>query len=395
MHGYLCQPHKNSMKKLLYFLTAVVWGSGISNAQNTTEILPQIFTTSSRISEEIATKITSELTTLAEKSCQQANIVLQEYPLATRVCAPVYGDISQPIHAQPQDLYPTIPFLQNDEHLTLYFLFRRNREIIDRLPQLQQQQQELLRHLPLLHRAQTVISHPPQEDVAWILSQIPEQTDYLLLGERHNFPQISSRIAQLVSGLRKRTTRPILVFTEFLPENEIWDLSATATRLPQQAPLWETLQTMGIHVIGLDPKFVDDNLHTTSTSFVFNQPVTQNIWASFEGLRLRNTRWLSLLNQARKLFPDALFVIYAGTLHVSYGEPYSIADNLPHEQTFVITFYPDKAKNTKGQWTENTSIFDVRTFEQFSSSRILQFNHKRLSRLAGFDIQIKIPNDPQ
>jgi len=380
------------MKKILYFLAVCIGGFTPSHAQPQAALAPQTWEMAAEISAKISEKITAELTAQVLESAQAACLMTQEYPLATRASAPICGDISQPIHAAAQDLYPDVPFLQNEEQLSLYFLLQRNREIIEQLPRIQQYHEQLHRNLTLLKRAQTIITHPPQEDVAWILSQIPEQTDYLLLGERHNFPQISSRIAQLVSGLRKRTTRPILVFTEFLPENEIWDLSATATRFPQQAILWETLQTMGINVVGLEPKFVDDNLHTTSNSFIFDKPVKQNIWASFEGMRLRNSRWIILLNEARKLFPDALFIVYAGALHVSYGEPHSIADKLPQDRTFVITFYPEKVQNSKGQWEETTSPFDVRTFEQLNTQRILQFNSKKLSHLAGFDLQVKIPN---
>ncbi len=299
--------------------------------------------------------------------------------------------ISSPLYADPAVLYPQVPFLKTQEQLTDYFLSKKNRDIARWMPKLEKIQQQIMDHLPDFAAYKTPVYHSPDQDIAWLAQQIPADTRYLLLGEVHDVPEIALNVTKLLVQLRKQyPEREILLFTEFLPEKALWRVTTHTTRLSSYILAWDVIQSAHIPVLGLEPDFVENNLHT-ATDQISAQDPGKNIWGSFEGLRLRNTRWLEFITQAREQYPDALFVIYSGIAHVMYGYPYSLADTLQTDHPFVVTFYPNVKRISEDQWTDQTSFFDRFTFGSFASERVLQFNHRTLSKLAGFDVQLKVP----
>jgi len=344
-------------------------------------------------SPQISQQVTRSLLRRAQRAGFEAQTQLLTHPLAHRFLDQVSvleigSGISDPLRADPAQLYPNAPFLQNEDHLTLYFLSQLSRQTSQLAPQLQRQQEELANRLPQLVQAKTPISHPQEQDIAWLANQIPAETSFLLLGEAHGYPEIAFNVAKLLKELRQIQDRPIVLFTEFLPENAVWGVNTQETRLPKYAPAWEMARLMSIPTVGLEPPFVERNLRITSE-------FERNIWCSIEGTRLRNNRWLTLLRQAREHFPQALIVVYGGSFHMAYDWPYSLGKQLENEHPFVVTFYPTHLYRTDGNVTYATSPFDLNTNGQLAQERVLQFTDKELAKLAGFDVQLKVPLSPE
>lgn len=338
--------------------------------------------------------VTRSLSQRVARTSQHTLVNRQLYPLANRLASPVASRrTSALIQANPAELYDA-PFLQTHEQLTLYFLAAKNRANMVWLPKIQHQQEEIINHLDALDCPQNRPQVAPGQDIAWLADHIPADTQYLLLGERHGFDEITSGVITLLELLQQKHGRQILLFTEFLPENQIWGVTVHATRLTRFLPAWERTRQLGIPVIGLEPPFVANNLGITSSDFTApDQPAdkAENIWWSFEGLRLRNERWHALLSEYRRQFPEALFVVYSGTTHVTYGWAHSLGDKLSDSNTFVTTLYPDKMPDENGLPSYQTSPFDLISRERFSGVHLLHVGDKPLARLVGFDAQLKIP----
>lgn len=298
----------------------------------------------------------------------------------------------------PQALYPQSPFLQTPKQLTHYFLAQHNRRLLQAIPQADQWRREVIYNIPKFHQFQKLLTHSQQQDMEWLAEQITKNTNNFLIGEMHSFPQIQQQMVLLLQQLRKRfPKRQIFLFTEFLPNSQKWGKTVHDTPWKNYTPIWHAAQQQHIQVIGLDPQFVTENLQTnlwyeTTTikdSFPAQQ-LRQNIWESPEAIRLRNMRWLATLKRYRQHHPHALFIIYGGAAHILYTEPYSIGKALSGPDTFTAALYPAHLIN-EGKTTSLTSTFDQLTRGEFLD-RALQFDNPQLSKLAGFDVRLRIPN---
>ena len=221
-------------------------------------------------------------------------------------------------------------------------------------------------------------------------SQVHPHTDYLLLGEVHREPAVQRNIATFIQHLRQRfPQRTIFMFSEFLPQDIPWEQVLSLPRFPiPYIRVWTECSFANIPVVGLEPNFVVDMpypliVSAESLALPGSMQHTKPMWATVEGTRLRNQHWMKLLHQYRQEYPDALFVVHAGTAHVEYNEPYSLGSQLAKERTQVFTF----------EVPHQPSDFHQLTNHHFKD-RILQFQNKKLSHMAGFDISIKIQPRP-
>ena len=285
-------------------------------------------------------------------------------------------------------LYPQEEFVSKQE-LEEHFLNQHNLEIIKWTPLLKAHQKALEESVPQLREAQQNIDHPARLDMKWLAQQLPEDIHYLLLGEKdHGIYTIHQQIKGLLSELHRRYPhRKIMLFTEFLPQGHSWIYAARRPGMWGYLPLFFAGQMERIPVIGLEPDFA---FKTIGTKVEDPQLHTRGLmWASIEGVRIRNERWLARLQAARRQYPDALFVVYTGAGHVDYNEPYSLGKSLQGPQTQVVLFHP-RYSVEDGHLKEMITLFDIVTKGNFSA-RIIRFDSDRLSKLAGFDIQIGVP----
>lgn len=289
---------------------------------------------------------------------------------------------SQPFKASPADIYPDASFLTNSQQLELYFISRNNRAMQQMITDLSNQLTMLRRNRRAFYAACQRPTITSTQVPTWLAKQIPQKTDHLFLGEQHNANGPKEAILSLLPEIKTRfANRPIILFTEFLPEQQRWE-GGTDIPYKDRLPIWQQAQALQIPVIGLEPQFVLDNSHIKLASSTADN--SENIWSSLEGALIRNNRWNKTLTKYRKKYPDALFIIYSGAAHAYYSEPHSLGSQLEHANTFVVSLHP--------QHSQTPVFFDILTDEVFANEPILHIQNKNFSRVAGFDIQVKVPN---
>lgn len=303
--------------------------------------------------------------------------------------------LRSPIQATPTHLYPQATFLK-PENLSDYFLAQNNKEIVKILPLVQEREKIVLNSISHLKTTQEFVNHPHTEDMNWLASQITPNISTFLLGEVHYKPEIQENIVDLLSHLRAQNpTREIILFTEFLPQDSVWGIDIKKSPFEVYTKVWKSATDNNILTIGLEPNFVEDNdvemiYHSASSRWDFLAACYhQNIWASLEGLRIRNENWIQTLNKYRTLHPDALFIVYAGSGHLIATEPYSIATYFEQQNTFTAALFPDYDQIAD---TYQVSNFDKLTEGTFDE-RVLFFKDPTSIKITGFNTRIKI-NSP-
>lgn len=294
----------------------------------------------------------------------------------------------------PEYLYPQTSFL-TPEALPAYFLVKHNLELRKWLPRLEQVRRAVWEHIPQFHAAQQTLTHPASQDMAWLAGQITPETKYFLIGELHD-PAIGNYIPDLLHEVRRRQPkREIFLFTEFLMDGQVWGKNqGEVLFFPAHVPIWNRATRDKITVVGLEPSFTyraDVALAERRVDLAGRTMDGDSMWASIEGVRIRNQYWLALLTQYRKRYPEALFIIYGGNGHVDYESPYALGKHFAGPDTFVALLYPEYLAAQNNQVTNLTSSFDRWTKGAFLD-RVLQFNDKNLSQIAGFDVRIRIPS---
>lgn len=319
--------------------------------------------------------------------------------------APVMGEpiqqIFYPEELDPATLYPNQTFLKTNTQTGRYLATRNNRLFVQEMKRMKTVWAQIETNVSRL-KQEAAATEQPADQVQWLAQQIPPQTTQLFIGEAHGYPEIHQFVAQLVGQLRaQQPTRPIILLTEFLPENFAWTHRTNTNHIPsvfhKYFSIWDQVLKQQVPVIGLElPLAVDD--HCTVRYLAENGVLTkQSVWASLEGVRLRNERWQKTLAQYRTNFPDALFIIYTGADHVMYNRPFTLAQN-PQENPFVAILYPNQrlsyestgrfagtlvAKPTKGPLERLVDNLDLQ-------NSVVKWTSPDLPAIAGFDARIKV-----
>lgn len=308
-----------------------------------------------------------------------------------------------------KEIYPDIAFLTTSGQTANYLLSRNNRLLSREQKRMEKVLEQIDIYLPLLTRQAQQLKQP-DNPLEWLADEIPLGTQQLFIGEAHGYPEIREAVRQLLTTIRdKQPRREIFLFTEFIPENVIWeDINNQNLRppyLPNYYSVWDSAVETGIHVIGLEPKPVVQAVKNNSCtcSYLDSTGTLQNmyIWATLEGLRWRNERWLKTLTAYRTQYPDALFIIYTGADHTLYNRPFSLAAGFPKENTFLAVVYPDKKSIfiPSDKWYGASLLTDkpyadpIETLHEQADfpQPALKWSTPELSQIAGFDARIKIP----
>lgn len=313
--------------------------------------------------------------------------------------------------------YPALAkTLTTAQQLTDYFTAQNIRHATQEIRSEYKTLSTLKASIEELKQHQKVITHPARNDVQWLVEQIPQDTNYLLLGEQHEFAPIQTIIAQLIDQLPARfPNRKIILFTEFLPQGIVYGHnfselpSPLRLALKDYPPIWATGLKNGISSVGLEPSFFFTKPSIQPVNSI--EKSTFSLWASTEGVHVRNQAWKQDLKNFRKEFPDALFVIHTGAFHIDYAIPSSLGHAFQNDKTFVIELLPgyhksDFPKDLRKRlgllapsWGKDytpgrqnfmpISSFDYVTNGEFPQ-RIVQFD-KGYAPITGFDIQLKVP----
>lgn len=352
-----------------------------------------------------SSQISKQLSRRAAQSFQQAKRAQSELTSSRPV---TLGEPTRKI-LHPQDMptaniYEDKPFLTTRQQAADYMAARNNRLFLQELQRLQQLWKTLDKALPLLQE-QARQTPQPENPVPWIAQQIPTNTSLLFVGEVHGYETIHLTTASLLKELRAMyPQKRIILFSEFLPDTqaslEPVSEQQISSHLRRYMPVWQAAYQQDIQVVGLEKEYV---IKDTCYASVLNQKGKYrylNMWATLEGVRLRNEHWTQLLQNYRAQYPDALFVVYSGAAHSLYNYPFTLSTNFPSENTFVVALYPDKYIRF-----ESSSFFAIPSeveaeypgpleslLNQDSFPQtVLQFQEDALSKMAGFNVRIKVP----
>ncbi len=286
---------------------------------------------------------------------------------------------------RPEQIYPNMTsLLSTPEDWTNYILANHNRRFTSELFQAKQKLRYLEDHLEELYQAQHVPSVPAHQYVDELIKHIPNDVQYILLGESHH-PFIRNTVVDLMLEIgEKYKGREIFLLTEFSYENvnEPWDwFPGEGGLLAVYAAARET----NMSLVGLEPQFVQEDPGVALTDPGVNE--TQYFWASPEGIYLRNRHWTQILYQQRKEHPDALFIVYAGAYHLLYGNAHSVGSALPAEKTFNITLLPMDIRY------EFSGLSHVSPFDDISQLNGLEVHpfvlfDKPQAQIVGFDARL-------
>lgn len=299
------------------------------------------------------------------------------------------------------DLYPQQTFLTNPAQTGKYLAAHNNRLLLQEIHRMETVWAKIDENLPLLQK-EAADTPQPQNPVAWLADIVPQQTTRLFIGEAHGHKEIHQAVSQFVRQIRMRQPhREIILFTEFLPENFKWNGRETVQKIDliyaKYFDIWDQVAEEQIDIIGLElPAAVDDCCEVRYLNAKGNLR-KQTVWASLEGVRLRNERWKKTLARYREQHPNALFIIYTGADHSMYNRPFTLATSGEH--TFVSILYPDKYSSFEPSGRFSGKIVEKpmkgpleRLVDQLDFQRpVVHFQSPNLSQIAGFDVRIKVP----
>ncbi len=225
-----------------------------------------------------------------------------------------------------------------------------------------------------------------------MLQRVPKETDYLLLGEEHNRPAIQALVLQFLRQYKAQNPeRKIFLLTEFLPKGGVkrFTLQQQQRRFPRYAQLLKSAQKMGLYVRGLELPFV---VYSKSSTVVDSRLLdcgedvsVVDTFSMPEGVRLRNRAWLEEITALRKQHPKALFIIYAGDMHLNYESSQALGVQLPQEKTFVISvLFREKEERP----LLHTLDLLPQSRYPFWKQKVLTWDDPALRRAAGFDMRI-------
>lgn len=345
-------------------------------------------------------KKSSTLQKRREDSFAKSTTIQQTHPRGAKLIdSRPYSSIFPEIQGV-QNLYPHLGnHFNTPQQWADYILANQNRRVAARTLMAEQHWQELNNNFYSLYRQQQIHLAQEKEYGALLAQQIPPETQYILLGEAHEPVVLDTAIRFLTQLRAQQPEREIILLTEFLPEGtfleaagENWSKKPIMPdgKIHQYQQIFTVASRENMPVIGLEPSFVEENKHVLCGDS--ERKNFCNLWKTLEGTALRNERWLPIIRQQRQEHPNALFVIYAGAMHLAYRAPYSIGDALPPKQTFTALLLPYRLVKNQLDNLVSISPYDALCLERdIPASRFITFD-KPYAKQVGFDARIFVEN---
>ena len=235
---------------------------------------------------------------------------------------------------------------------------------------------------------------------------LPQDIDYLYIGELHKETRIQQEISQIVRDLPKiYPNRTIYLATEMVPAKEVpWDdLSILPYSKKAMLSLLEGAEEYNsswviqaaldenIPVVGLEPQIAIMNEALVDGKDFLSQEDFNDYASSLEGMHFRNNYWAGVIKELRRRDPSALVVVYAGIDHVAYHNP-SALPTLVGGKSFVVQVLIPKYLRTVNPLFRHFKESDVILKQFFSSDNAKLVNSwvvsQKFNLLLGNDLSI-------
>lgn len=397
------------MRKWILLILTTCWGLSSLQANGAGPLwrswYQTTFTSPSGITRTLNFNLSRQLNIRLAESYKQALALYDQLPEEQFVL--IGEPIKRSAHTQdldPQKIYPELPFLQTSQQTGNLISARSNRLYKTEATKVEGLWQNIERCLPQFEKKARELKQPENAS-QWLAQTLPDNTLDFFMGEIHGHPEIRQAVSETITYLHQRfPTRPIFLFTEFLPSQHQWNNQTSPQEIPaflsSYFPIWERATQQHIPVIGLEPDFALPSKALMHHIGPDRRIFWQSIWASLEGVRLRNAHFAKILEQYRQNYPTALFIIYTGAAHVFYNYPFSLSAKREKGSTFVATFHPNVSErmNYSKRIAEQEITTQTGPLEKFAPliafpQPVLYWEDNDLIQTSGFNVRLKIKVD--
>lgn len=306
---------------------------------------------------------------------------------------PVQKILKWDVSRGPQVPYEKLPFWHklSKEGKYNYFLAANNRASKHAVTVRLKAAEDIQKNLKeLWNKRQTPTAELPEQT---LLRAIKPQDRYILIGEEHDTPEVQDFLIRFLKTYQAQYSgRKIVLLTEFLPagKEQAYIIQEKRTMDPDYGNFFVWAQAHGVRVKGMEPRYVFfQNAFAESDPAFKTAESSQDLWVLSESIRLRNNFWIEQIQKWREQYPDAVFILYAGAEHVAYNAPFSVANRLPAENTFVAHVFVQRSPDENPGYDYLDEIGGIRY--PFYQQRVLSWNSPSLSRVAGFDMRVILP----
>lgn len=340
-----------------------------------------------------------------ERSFKQAQLAVQQNPdlplLTEEIIPPQPNQLVKAFPLSASHIYPDKPFLKHPilgpQLVQAYFFAQNNRLVLKHLREMKTFLPKFNKAISQFYKEAKALAQP-ENPLLFTAQSIPDHIQNLFIGEVHGYAEVTQFVRDLLPLLReKHPDSKIFLFTEFLedPHSGGKNTLERFARYPLKRlyqPIWESAREQNITVVGLEPAYVSSSMVRAIT--MTGKSIEEMLWATAEGIRVRNEHWWQILEKYRAENPDALFVIYSGSGHSLYNYPFSLATRTPKASTFMLEVVPDKLLIDGERTTKTDNLEMIKPSLSFPQP-VLKWTDPHLSRISGFDMRIKVPTDLQ
>ena len=353
-------------------------------------------------------QLTAQLSRQSYDSFCEAQQAQETIPYACRIPAIVAASLKV---KNPRVLKPLLAdapsYVQTKKQMIYYLLAKETNLYAEEVKRLNEHVWPQLReHFYDLENTAAALQQP-LDPVAFITEKITPDITTLGIGEVHDFSAIEKRVSQLLTQLRQtQPQREIILFTEFLPQNFLWEgeipdwskepFWVAGFNSQGLLDLWNHAQQLNIPVVGLEPMITFSTTKYFKSYFSTGSPAFWGmhvpVYASLVGTQYRNGEFARTLKQYRQQYPDALFVIYAGQGHVGYNSPFSFTAQLPEEKTFVLYLSPTQKlfQEKTGMPFLTPSPLSLCFSAGYFPQPVIYWDNKEFARITGFDAFLRV-----
>ncbi len=314
-------------------------------------------------------QITHQLKSEAKKALEQARAAHQtvKFPRKSHLIYP-QKDVLIGVPWQLTPLHEDRPYLEARKHLSLYFVNKENRLIVQEIERLKSDVWPQFRS-KLVQLERAAAETPQMQDpLPSLIRGLSPQVNTLFVGEMHYFDELKHALIRLLTLLQtQQPGRKIILFTEFLPQDFEWEgkvpedftfpFTIAGFNSKGLISVWDQALKQDIPVVGLEPK------NMCLPDFIQSEFVVDhwccaltNVDTSLSGIQYRNEKFAETLQHYREKYPDALFVVYTGAAHSMYNKFASISARFKPEETFVLLLQPTRQRMREHFENENKEM---------------------------------------